>query len=120
MMKQTMKRTGLYNAYPLLFDILALVLLIAQFLVFRNEFVVAGSVVVLAVLFLVLHRERGEITLFIIGVILGIVLEVGGDMIYKLQYWEHGSFFGIPYWLPLMWGYAFVFIRRIGNHIVKK
>jgi len=75
-------------------------------------------VIILGINFYFFEYHRNEITWFVIGSIAGTVLEVGGDLFYKLQYWDKGSLFGIPLWLPLLWGYGFVFIRRIGNLIV--
>ena len=49
---------------------------------------------------------------------MGLIFELGGDAIYKLQSWSEGSLFGIPSWLPLFWGLGFVFIRRFGNAVL--
>lgn len=63
--------------------------------------------------------ETKEGLLFLLGVLFGLVLEIGSDQIYQLQYWESGMVFGYPLWLFLFWGYAFVLIRRVGNEIVR-
>ncbi len=65
-----------------------------------------------AITFGIKHYNR-EWLLFVIGVITGIICEIGGDLLYKLQYWENASFFGIPYWLPLLWGFGFILTYRI-------
>jgi len=67
---------------------------------------------------LLVESERGEIYLFSFGVFLALVIEVGLGLVARSQHWEHASLMGIPYWLPLMWGYGFVVMRRIGNAIV--
>ena len=67
---------------------------------------------------LLLRRVPGEIHLFALGVILALIIELGLGLIARSQHWDHASLFGIPYWLPLMWGYGFVVMRRIGNVIV--
>ena len=61
-----------------------------------------------------LWYEEGELGLFIIGVILGIIIEVGltGVAGERQQVWLNASFFGIPYWLPIVWGVAFIIIPR--------
>ena len=88
---------------------------------FRSEWVTSLAILIfMAINFIWYEYEQNEWKVFLFGVIIGIVAEVGGDLIYKLQYWEQGSFFGIPFWLPLLWGYGFVFIRRLGNSVVKQ
>ncbi len=67
-----------------------------------------------------LKYERGEWKVLFFGMVLGFFFEIAGDAVYKLQNWNHTLLFGIPLWLPLMWGYGFVLIRRIGNVIIKK
>jgi hypothetical protein len=67
-----------------------------------------------------LKHYRKEWLLMIIGIVVAAVFEIGGDAIYKMQQWSGGSFFGIPYWLPLLFGLEFVLVYRIGTVIVEK
>jgi hypothetical protein len=76
---------------------------------------------VLAVCFsavLLWRRERGEGVLFAVGFVVGLSIEVGLGLIARSQHWENASLWGVPYWLPVIWGYGFVVMRRIGNHVV--
>jgi hypothetical protein len=84
----------------------------------HREFVIClGVVAVVALSFWIRYYPR-EWLLFALGSALGLVFELGGDAIYKLQSWSEGSLFGIPAWLPLFWGLGFVFIRRFGNAVL--
>jgi hypothetical protein len=83
----------------------------------KEGLIAFGVVAVVAVAFRVRYYPR-EWALFALGSALGLVFELGGDAIYKLQSWSEGSLFGIPTWLPLFWGLGFVFIRRFGNTIL--
>jgi hypothetical protein len=85
----------------------------------RNELLITAGLIIAILATFKIKYYKGEWLFFLIGVIAGIILEVGGDLIYQLQYWQQGSLFGVPLWLPLFWGCAFVFIRRTGNLIVK-
>ena len=67
---------------------------------------------------LLVHRERGEVQLFLLGMAIGAFIEIGLGQIARSQHWEHASLLGVPFWLPLVWGYGFVVIRRIGNVVV--
>jgi hypothetical protein len=84
----------------------------------HREFLIAGGVVVVVALAFRVRYYPREWLLFTLGSALGIVFELGGDAIYKLQSWSEGSLFGIPAWLPLFWGLGFVFIRRFGNTVL--
>jgi len=95
--------------------------ILALFLVpvLKNELIVTLSCIGLIFLGFYLHQKKGEIKFFIIGILFGLVVEFGGDLVYKLQYWEQGSLFGIPLWLPLYWGICFILIHRLGLKLVK-
>lgn len=67
---------------------------------------------------LLTRREPGEIHLFGFGILISLIIELGLGLVARSQHWDHASLFGIPYWLPLMWGYAFVVMRRVGNLVV--
>lgn len=55
--------------------------------------------------------------IFILGLLIGIFIEVILGLVVRTQHWENASFFGVPYWLPLVWGYGFVVIHQVGNII---
>jgi hypothetical protein len=105
-------RTLLIGALLLLFSVILTSLI-------RNEIVSAVIYWISFIIFLKLDYKKGEFYLFLIGLFLGIIMEIGGNLINQMQYWSSGMFFGIPIWLPILWGYAFVFMRRIGKLVVK-
>jgi general stress protein CsbA len=84
----------------------------------KNEWLIA--VVLLCVIGVSFYIEyhKYEWFVLVLGVLVGLVLEGVGIHFYKLQYWSEGSVWGMPVWLPILWGYGFVFIRRVGNIIV--
>ncbi len=103
----------------LLTNLLPLFALIPIFLVTKNEVMVSVLLMALMLATFRIKYHRNEWALFLAGIMAGIIIELGGDLVHKLQYWKQGSFFGIPLWLPIFWGLAFVYIRRLGNLIVK-
>lgn len=77
----------------------------------------------LSILFSILllaKRVPGELTLFGVGLSMGLIIEVGLGLVSRSQHWEDASLLGVPYWLPIIWGYGFVALRRIGNIIVER
>ncbi len=63
------------------------------------------------------NTRLGEVYLFYIGVLAGFVLEVGFRFLGYQQVWLDASLFGIPYWLPIVWGVGFVLITRLGLYM---
>jgi hypothetical protein len=114
-----MKEKKRKNKKSLWTEIILLSLSIFLIWSMKNEFLITISIIVLFIACFFFEYHKGELSLLFIGIITGIIIELGGSLIYKLQYWIVGSFFGIPLWLPLLWGYGFIFIRRIGNIVVK-
>ena len=62
--------------------------------------------------------EKREWILAVVGVILGFVIEVGLGLVARQQYWSETFLFSVPVWLPFIWGYAFIIIRRVGNRVL--
>ena len=88
-------------------------------LITQNELAIAIVLIFMTAITFWISYEKNEYRVFLLGLILGLVMEIGGDAIYKMQYWDNGSLFGIPIWLPFLWAYGFIIIRRIGNIIIK-
>ncbi|MCK5107674.1 MAG: hypothetical protein KAQ83_03025 [Nanoarchaeota archaeon] len=89
------------------------------FIFTKNEYLIALSIILFITIILKVKYYKNEWIILLVGIVCGIIGEVGGDLIYKMQSWESGSFFGVPIWLPLFWGYIFLLTRRVGNLIVK-
>jgi hypothetical protein len=86
--------------------------------VITNEWLrVSILVVALLVNFKIVYYEIGEWRVFLFGAVAGVFIELGH--IYLNMQTSPGMF-GIALWLPLLYGYGFVFIRRLGNLITNK
>jgi hypothetical protein len=88
-----------------------------QVLILREFPLTLAALALCALLYI--RRESGELHLFAFGLLLALIIEVGLGLVARSQHWEHASLLGVPYWLPLIWGYGFVVIRRVGNLIVQ-
>ena len=104
----------------LLIQTIALFLILFLFIITHNEAIITISIIVLMAIMFKIKYHKGEWLFFISGAVIGFLFEASADLIFKLQYWENATLLGLfPIWLPLMWGYGFIFIRRLGNLIVK-
>ncbi len=102
--------------YPIILAMLFLSFFVLE-VSYQNEIFLTGIMVLVSVALLPSY-EKGEVYLYLAGLLGGVFIEVGLGQINRLQHWENASFFGVPYWLPLVWGFGFVLIRRIGNLII--
>jgi len=73
----------------------------------------AFIVAVTCVMFFV-REHPYEPFLFIIGLTTGCTIEIGMRVLGYQQVWTSASLFGVPYWLPIVWGVGFVLITRLG------
>lgn len=103
----------------LVFQLVPLFLVLVIFFFTQNEYAVTAGILVLLTATFAIKYYSDEWKVLLLGIILGFTFEIAGDLIYQAQFWENASLFGIPIWLPLMWGYGFIFIRRIGNILTK-
>ena len=99
-------------AYRILQEALPIILMIALIPFVRNDYYLAALfIAITAVAFLVEYRRK-DLMLFLIGSLifsLGEALFITTD----IETFKRTSLFGImPIWLPILWGYIFVALRR--------
>jgi len=104
---------------PVIFEFILVVAGFFLVMLLRDELAITAIVLLAIIVLFNIRYAKGEFFLLLLGILSGVIIEIGGDTVYHLQYWSQGSFFGIPIWLPLLWGYGFVLIRRLGDLIVK-
>lgn len=83
-----------------------------------NELVLTFAITILAAITFIISYHSNEWLLFLVGLGFGIIVEVGLRYFGYQQVWERASFFGVPYWLPIIWGFGFVIITRLGGFIL--
>lgn len=87
----------------------------------QNEFILTILVILFGLSFWVFPRERKvKIWLWVVGMILGFTIEVFMGFVSRSQFWNYGSFFGVPLWLPFVWGLGFESIYLLGRFLKSK
>lgn len=87
----------------------------------QNEYLLFVIVLLFGLLFWIFPRDRKvKIWLWIFGTVLGFTIEIFMGFVSRSQYWNYGSFFGVPLWLPFVWGLGFESIYQLGNYIKSK
>ncbi|MEK7579216.1 MAG: hypothetical protein AAB460_01640 [Patescibacteria group bacterium] len=91
-----------------------IVFFVVQAAGYTSEKVLTLIAALFTIVILVTSPHRGEVALFCVGLLLGFFIEVDLRLLGTQQVWAKASLFGVPYWLPLVWGIGFVIITRIG------
>lgn len=89
------------------------------FLVFQSagkfsELTLTAFIICVSFLIFMVRDHKNEPYLFLYGMLTGIVVEIGLRYLGYQQVWTNASLFGVPYWLPIVWGIGFVLITRFG------
>ncbi|MDP2598951.1 MAG: hypothetical protein Q8P49_03920 [Candidatus Liptonbacteria bacterium] len=91
---------------------LPLIIMIALIPIVQNDYLLTGIYCAIITIFLNIRREPGDITVFFFGFFIMAVSEyffIGTGV----ETFTRNSLFGImPLWLPFLWGYGFVAIKR--------
>ena len=74
-------------------------------------------ILAIALITLKVSYHKRELLLFFIGLVFGLIIEIGLRQFGYQQVWIDASLYGVPYWLPLIWGFGFVIITRLGIFI---
>jgi len=93
---------------PILFGILF------SYLFWQNSFLLFAIYIILSVVLILWRGDNSEFAIFIYGIIIGGLVEVLGTQVSGYQSFAEPDFLGIPIWLPIVWGYGFVAMKRIG------
>lgn len=80
-----------------------------------DEWLITAGVAVILVFSLRYGYVKGEWRVFLLGVALGLFIEVVLSRVYRLQYWTDTSLLDVPIWVLLAWGGGFVLIRRFAD-----
>jgi hypothetical protein len=82
-----------------------------------SEIVLTILSILFSVLALVIFYNHNEGYLFLIGVGLGVFVEIVLGMVARQQHWDGAHYLSVPLWLPIVWGIGFVMITRLGIFI---
>lgn len=85
----------------------------------KNDYILTGVYVLIIFIAQQIKRERREILIFMFGFVMMIIFE-SIFISTGVETFTRNSLFGImPLWLPFLWGYGFIAIKR-GVEILEK
>lgn len=107
MRKEAMVKISL-ETVPILIGI------VLTYFLWENNLLLTVLFLALLAALLAIKRYPGDIFALIYGSVLGFALEVFQTSIAKFHSFSNPDFLGIPMWMPLVWGYGFMLMKRIG------
>lgn len=85
-----------------------------SFLFWENNILLFVLYFVLSLGLIFFHKDKTELVIFGYGIFIGALVEIIGTYVSGYQSFTNPDFLGIPVWLPIVWGYGFVAMKRIG------
>lgn len=93
------------NAIPI-------ILMIILIPIFKNDYVLTGIYVLIIIVSFAIKYEQRDYLFLIFGLIIMIIFEYLFISI-GVETFQRNSLFGLmPLWLPILWAYAFVVMKR--------
>jgi hypothetical protein len=100
------------KAWHIFLNALPILIMIGLIPLVQNDYSLTLIDVVIVVVSLLIHRERKDFTIFIFGFISMIICEYFFVRT-GVEIFNRHSLFGLmPLWLPILWGYGFIGIKR--------
>lgn len=91
---------------------------ITYFLWENNALLTVIYLAFIGVLFLIKYQP-GDLFAFCYGAVLGFTIEVFEINITRIHTFAHADFLGMPMWMPIVWGFGLMLMKRIGIIIYK-
>lgn len=87
---------------------------IASYLFWRlNSFLLFFYILLVAAIIVLGKDKRTEVMIVVYGIAVGFIIEAIGTSISGYQSFTNPDIWGIPYWLPVSWGYGFLLMKRV-------
>ena len=95
----------------IILELIPILIMIALIPFFKEIILVILFIIIILIAFKIKYQKK-EVVVFLLGLIAMTMIE----LIFistGIETFAHNKLFGIPLWLPLIWGYGFVVIKRI-------
>lgn len=106
-----MKKTKIFLHYLLS---VASVVIVPLF--WRHDFLMFVILAIISILLLLLGKSKKELFLYFIFAIAGSLAEATQMSTGAWKY-SHPTILGLVYWMPLVWGIAGIFVKRLCEHL---
>lgn len=86
----------------------------------KNNFLLTVLFAALLAATLKIKYYPGDLFALLYGSAIGFALEVFQTSVAKFHSFSNPDFLGIPVWMPFVWGYGFMLMKRIGIIIYRE
>lgn len=98
---------------------LPILLMIGLIPIVKNDYLLTGLYILIIAISLFIKKEKGDYTVFLFGFFFMIVSE-SIFISTGVETFVRNSLFGLmPLWLPFLWGYGFIAIKRGVEILIK-
>lgn len=107
------------NIKKIILEIIPILILISLIPIMKNDYYILISYIILIAIFLKIKYEKNEYKVLIGGIILMTIME-SLFILTGVETFKNKRLLGImPIWLPIIWGYGMVAMRRVANELIK-
>jgi len=100
------------KTYKVIVQLIPVILMIGLIPLIKNDYLLTGAYILIIVICFAIQRKRNEFYIFVYGFLMMIIFEYI-FVSTGVETFIRNSFFGyIPLWLPFLWAYSFVVIKR--------
>jgi len=100
---------------PIFLETLPLLIgIFLTYLFWKNNIILLAVYLIAILIILKIKYQRGDLFALCYGFIIGLLVETVGASVSRYQSFANPDFLGIPMWLPVVWAYGFVLMKRIG------
>ena len=111
----TLKGVVLVKFLDIIIESIPILLMIGLIPIIKNNYVLSLAYIFIIAISLYAKYEKREYVFLVAGFVLMLIFE-SIFLITKVEVFARNSLFGImPLWLPFLWAYAFVAIKRVIN-----
>lgn len=101
--------------YGILIQTLPIILgAVLTYFLWHNNMLLTALFLLITAVVLYIGWSPGDLFVFAYGTVLGFAIEFFEVNIAKFHSFSNPDFFGMPLWMPIVWGYGFVLMKRIG------
>lgn len=100
---------------PIFLETLPLLIgIFLTYLFWKNNIILLAVYLIAISIILKIKYQRGDLSALFYGFIIGLIVETIGTSVSHYQSFANPDFLGIPMWLPIVWAYGFMLMKRIG------
>ena len=100
------------KVFKIILNVIPILMMIGLIPLVRNDFVLTGMYAAIIVVALLIKRERNDLLILVFG----FFIMIASEYLFistGVETFQRNSLLGLmPFWLPFLWAYGFIAIKR--------